>query len=364
MAEAPSSAIPKAVSRAGIAIVVGGALIQLLLGIYYLGMAHSPKPDHLPVGIVAAGAQSQQLVAQLEADGKFAVEEYADADALVAAIEKREAYGGVVIDGSDYRLYVASAASPAVATVLTNTYTAEYRSAIDDQVTALTEAGDPVPPDVVAQLTAAPQIVDVVPLPADDSSGSSLGFIIQALSLGGSIASVALGRLGQRTERSLWRGVGHAALLVLYALLSAGVALVAMSVYGIGEGASYWSLFGGLALTSLALTASIAACVVLFGPSGTLLGGLYFVFGLIISGASIAPEMLPSAGRVIGQLLPPGAAATLTRDGLYFPEASTTGPLVVLSAFAAVGLAVVLVVNAVAVQGPIAQRARIPRQRA
>lgn len=361
MADA-SGSIPKAVSRAGIAIIIGGALIQLLLGIYYLGMAHSPKPDHLPVGLVADDAQSRQLVAQLEADGKFSVEEYDDADALLAAIEKRDAYGGVVIDADGYQLYVASAASPAVATILRNTYTSEYRAYVDDQVATLAEAGDPVPPDVVAQLTAAPQIVDVVPLPADDSSGSSLGFIIQALSLGGSIASIALGRLGQRTERSLWRGVGHAALLVLYALLSAGVALVAMSVYGVGEGASYWSLFGGLALTSLALTASIAACVVLVGSAGTLLGGLYFVFGLIISGASIAPEMLPSAGRVVGQLLPPGAAATVTRDALYFPDASTGGPLLVLAVFAVVGLAVVLSVNAVAVQGPIAHKARLPRK--
>lgn len=51
----------------------------------------------------------------------------------------------------------------------------------------------------------------------------------------------------------------------------------------------------------------------LVGPAGTLLGAVYFTLGLIISGASIAPEMLPSGGRLVGQLLPPGAGASAIR---------------------------------------------------
>jgi hypothetical protein len=58
--------------------------------------------------------------------------------------------------------------------------------------------------------------------------------------------------------------------------------------------------------------------------------------------------MLPTAGRVVGQLLPPGAGATVVRDAMYFPDASTTEPFVVLGLFAGIGLLVVLVKNAVA----------------
>ncbi|GAA4809909.1 ABC transporter permease [Nocardioides caeni] len=345
----------RTLSRLGLLIAVAGALIQLLLGVYYLAMAHSPSPHELPVGIVGTAEQQAQLRDRLEANDDFVVEEYDDAAALTQAIERREAYGGVVFDGDSPTLHIASAASPAVANLFRNQFTAAYQDQVDQQVAALRDAGQPVPAEQVAALTAAPPVVDVVPLPEEDSAGSSLGFVIQALCLGGSIASLALGRLRSRTERSTLRGVGHAGLLVVYALASAGVALLAMRLFGVGDGADHLTLFGGLALISLAITASTAASVAVFGALGSLIGALYFTLGLIISGSSIAPEMLPPLGRTIGQLLPPGAGATVARDALYFPDASTSGPFVVLGAFAAIGLLVVLVVNA------SANRTRFPR---
>jgi hypothetical protein len=322
--ERPSARI---IRRYGLAIALAGAAIQLLLGVYYLAMAHAPQPHDLPVGLVAAKQQAAAITDQLESEGQFEVEDYGNARELTAAIERRDAYGGVVIARGKPTLYVASAASPAVANLLKASYSQVYYEKLG------TKAGPP-------------KVVDVVPLPADDSAGSSLGFLIQALALGGSVASLALGRLGKLTERSAKRGLGHAGLLVLYAVLSGGVALAAMTLFGVGKGADHFSLFWGFALISLAITASTAACVALFGPAGALVGGLYFTLGLIISGSSIAPEMLPTAGRVIGQLLPPGAGATVVRDSLYFPDASTAGAFVVLGVFAGVGLLVVLLKNA------------------
>lgn len=348
---------PRNVSGLGIAIVLGGALIQLLLGVYYLSMAHSPKPHDLPIGIVASAEQQAQIVPELEADGQFVVDEYDDADSLVQAIKKRDAYGGVVLDGANHTLYIASAASPAVANILRSTYTGAHGDEVADTVKEVTEAGTPVDAATVLRVTTPATITDVVPLPADDSAGSSLSFIIQALVLGGSIASIALGRLGKITERSMARGIGHAALLILYAALSAGVGLLAMTLFGVSAGADRWELFGGLALASLAITASVAAVVALIGPAGTLLGGLYFTLGLIISGASIAPEMLPGGSRVIGQVLPPGAGATVVRDSLYFPDAATGGPFVVLGLFAGIGLLVVLLTNALDYRRPFERKA-------
>lgn len=342
----------RTLSRFGLAIAFAGGLIQFLLGAYYLAMAHSPQPHDLPVGIVATAEQQAQIVPQLEADGSFAVEEYADAGALVTAIKERKAYGGAVLDGPHHTLYVASAASPAVANLLRSSYTKAHGDQVAASVQQATAAGTPVDTATVQRLTTPPTITDVVPLPKDDSAGSSLSFIIQTLALGGSIASIALGRLGKITERSLVRGVGHAALLLLYAALSAGVAVIAMGLFGVSTGADHWSLFGGLALTSLAITASVAAAVALVGPAGTLVGGLYFTLGLIISGASIAPEMLPTGGRLVGQLLPPGAGATVVRDSLYFPDARTAPAFVVLALFAGVGLLVVLATNAVDYRRP------------
>ncbi|TCJ30646.1 ABC transporter permease [Nocardioides jejuensis] len=353
-----NTAVPTArkISTLGLAIAFGGAVVQLLLGIYYLSMAHAPQPHSLPIGIVASAEQRAQIEPRLEAGDQFKVEAYRDANSLIAAIKKRDAYGGAVLDGDNHTLYVASAASPAVANILK----AAYNSAHGDQVAATVEAlakqGRSVDIATVQRVAAPSTIVDVVPLPKDDSNGGSLGFIIQALTLGGSIASVALGRLGKLTERSMGRGVRHAAVLVLYAALSAGVALAAMSIFGVGDGAATWALFGGLSLASLAITASVAGVVALVGPAGTLLGGLYFSLGIIISGASIAPELLPDGGRLAGQLLPPGAGATVVRDSLYFPDATTVGAFVVLGCFAGAGLLVVLLTNALDYRRPFERR--------
>ncbi|MGN6162114.1 MAG: ABC transporter permease [Marmoricola sp.] len=343
------------VSRLGIAIAVVGALIQLVLGLYYLAMAHSPHPHDLPVGLVSSPAQRAQLTPRLEEGHQFKVKSYPDAAALTKAIKDRSAYGGVVFTGNTPTLSIASAAAPSVANLLRTSFTAAYQQSLAQQIARISKAGKPVPAQTAAALATPPKIQDVVPLPKDDSAGSSLSFIIQAICLGGSIASLALGRLGGLTDRSLLRGVGHAALLIVYALASAGVALAAMAAFGVGSGASHGTLFWGLALVSLAVTASIAAAVALFGSAGTLLGGLYFTLGLIISGASIAPEMLPHAGNAIGKVLPPGAGATVVRDALYFPDASTGGPFVVLGIYAGLGLLIVLVTNAVRRQTVVAQ---------
>lgn len=354
----PSSAAPstRRISTLGLAIAFGGAVVQLLLGIYYLSMAHAPQPHSLPIGIVATAEQRAQIEPRLEADDQFEVEAYGDKDSLIAAIKKREAYGGAVLDGDDHTLYVASAASPAVANLLRNVYNGAHSDQVAGTVQRLVEAGKKVDVATVQRVAAPSKVVDVVPLPADDSNGGSLGFVIQALTLGGSIASIALGRLGKLTDRSMARGLQHAAVLVLYAGLSALVALAAMAMFGVGDGAATWSLFGGLSLASLAITASVAGVVALVGPAGTLLGGLYFSLGIIISGASIAPELLPDAGRFVGQLLPPGAGATVARDSLYFPDATTTGAFVALACFAAGGLLVILLTNAFDYQRPFERR--------
>jgi hypothetical protein len=348
MAQTSETADARTISRYGLVIAGVGIGVQLLLCVYYLAMAHSPQPHDLPVGVVGSAQQRALVTDRLEQGGDFKVETYSGAAALTRAIKERDAYGGVVFQGRVPTLYVASAAGPSVANLFRKSFTEAYEKELGKQVRQIVAAGRPVPAATASRLAAPPAVEDVVPLPADDSAGSSLGFVIQALCLGGSIASLALGRLGRLTRRSTGRGVAHAALLVVYALGSGAVALLAMALFGVGDDARHLTLFGGLALISLAVTASTAACVALIGPAGSLVGGLYFTVGLVISGSSIVPEMLPPLGKAIGQLLPPGAGATVARDATYFPDASTAGPFVVLGLYSVVGLVVILLTNAAA----------------
>ncbi|MEU4691021.1 hypothetical protein [Actinoplanes sp. NPDC023714] len=327
--------------RFALAVCVIGMLVQLLLTAYYLGMGHKAAPHRLPVGLVATGEPAEQVRTMLEAEDKFAVRDFGSVDALTTAIRERDVYGGVDLTEDTPMLYVASAAGASAATLLRATYTSVMQQQTAKQLAALAEVS-------VAQaeaLITPPPVTDVVPLPADDVNGVSLGFLTQALSLGGSIASMGLGRLIPKARRSWKRGVLHLSLLILYAIGSAAAVLWSMSWFNVGEGANQTEMLLIFSLISLAITGSTAGAVALIGPAGALVGIFYFTIGTVISGASILPEFLPTFGRRLGENLPTGAGVQAVRDNLYFPDAPIGGHLLVLALYATIGCLVVLITN-------------------
>lgn len=331
-----------------VVLVVIGAGVQLLLSVYYLGAAHSPRPRDLPVGYISPPDTAAQVARTIDDGGLFTGRPFATTAAMIAAIERKDVYGGVDVSASPPSLYVATAAGPSAATALRTAFRAVVEQQVADRVAELVAAGTSVPPATVTALTTPATEVDVVPLPPADRAGSSLGLLLQALALGATIASLGLGRIGAGRRRSLRRGVVHVGTLVVYAVVSAAAVLAAARLFGVTPRDSNGRLFLDFSLVSLAITGSVAGIVSLAGPSGALVGTLYFVVGLVVSGAGIPPDFLPGWAHVVGQLLPTGAGATAIRDSLYFPAASIAGPLAVLSAYAAAGLVVVLLTNTAA----------------
>ncbi|GIE30050.1 hypothetical protein Ait01nite_030950 [Actinoplanes italicus] len=331
--------------RFATAVCAVGVLVQLLLTAYYLGMGHRAAPHDLPVGLIAGAGQRGSITATLEENGAFAVADYDSAEALVTAIKRRDVYGGVDVTGDEPMLYVAGAAGASASSLLRSTYNNVMQQQKAQQLTATARGGDTVGVTVAESLIAAPKVTDVVPLPADDVNGVSLGFLTQALSLGGTIASMGLGRLIPRTRRSWRRGVAHLATLILYAVGSAAAVLWSMSWFGVGEGADQVEMLLIFSLISLAVTGSTAGAVALVGPAGALVGAFYFTIGTVISGASILPEFLPAFGRELGEHLPTGAGVEAVRDNLYFPDAHIGGHLTVLVLYAAIGCLIVLITN-------------------
>lgn len=331
--------------RFALVVCLVGVAVQLALTAYYLGMGHKATPHDVPVGLIAPAAKRAAIVDLLERDGVFDVHSYANAADLQTGIKRREVYGGVDASAAQPHLYLAGAAGPAAANLLRSTYTAVTGQQAAEQLSALAQQGGTVTIAQAQALVIPPPVSDIVPLPADDVSGASLGFLTQALALGGTIASIGLGRLIPRTRRSWKRGIGHLATLIVYALGSAAVVLWSMGWFGVGVGANHWALLGIFALVSLAITASTAGAVALFGPGGALVGALYFTVGTVISGASILPEFLPAFGRVLGENLPTGAGVQAVRDNLYFPDAPIGSHLLVLALYAGLGCLLVLVTN-------------------
>lgn len=331
--------------RFALAVCVIGVLVQLGLTAYYLGMGHRAQPHHVPVGLVSPPAKRAAVINLLAQNDHFKVTDYATADDLMIAIKRRDVYGGVDVTGSRPHLYVASAAGVAAATLLRTTYTGVVQQQTAATLAGLAEDGAEMPVAQAQQLNTPPQITDVVPLPTDDVNGVSLGFLTQALALGGTIASMGLGRLIPRTRRSWKRGLAHLSILILYAVGSAAVILWSMTWFGVGTTADRGEMLGIFSLISLAITASTAGAVALLGPAGALVGAMYFTLGTVISGASILPEFLPAFGRHVGENLPTGAGVQAVRDDLYFPAAPIGEHLTILGLYAGIGAVVVLVTN-------------------
>jgi hypothetical protein len=331
--------------RYALALSILGVVVQIVLSAYYLGVGHAPKPRNLPVGFIGTRAQQQQVASQLASGDAFAVTVYASPQRLTAAIRRKKAYGGLDVSDPQPHLYIASAAGPTAASLMRTAFTAAVQRLTREQVDQLTRQGQPVPAATVKELTAPPQITDVVPLPPNDRNGASIGFLVQALALGGTVASTGLGRLISMTRRSYRRGIGHVMTLIVYAAASAAAVLWVMTWFGVGANADYGALYFEFFLVSLAITASTAGAVALVGSAGAALGLVYFTFGVVVSGASIPPEFLPSVWRWFGQALPTGSGASAVRDSLYFTDAPIGGPILILSTYVVIGLGVVLVTN-------------------
>ena len=246
-------------------------------------------PRDLPVGVVGA----QQL------PGEFEVHRYANEAAAREAISEREVYGALAGD----KVLVASAASPAVAQMLTH-------------------AAGTRP------------VEDVVPAqPASNALAASVLPLVLAGILTGVFAALA--------ATGFWRRTG---LLVAGSVLTGlGATLIVQTWLGV-VGGEWWTNAAALSLTVVAIAAAVNGLEALLGKAGVLAGALTMIFvGNPFSGVATSPEMLPSGAGTLGQLLPPGAGGNLLRSTGFFDGAAAGGHVAVLAAWALAGLALLAV---------------------
>jgi hypothetical protein len=135
--------------------------------------------------------------------------------------------------------------------------------------------------------------------------------------------------------RPAWRQL--LTIAVICALTALAAYLIAQGYLGAlpGQHLETWAV---LALMMYALASTVASLVALIGPPGMGLGALVLVFvGNPFSGSSSAPELLPKAVAEIGQLLPPGAGASLLRETAYFHGHGPVAHLAVLIGWSVFG---------------------------
>jgi len=299
------------------ALVVLVVTVQALLVALFAWPAIKTAPRDLPVIVAAPGPAAAALSERLNSarPGAFRVTTVADQAAADAALRERRAYAAFILGPGGPMLHVTSAASPVVAQLLTQ------------QVQALGASGDskPIP------------VVDVVATDPDDPRGAGFASGFLPLVLTSMAAGVLLAVVvGSRAAR--FAGIGVFAAL-------AGLAGAAVLQYGLGVlPGPYLANAAVVGLLALAVSSAVAGLGALLGTAGIGLGVLLvFFLGNPLSAVASAPELLPTPWGQLGQLLPPGAGGTLLRSTAYFQGAGGTAAAWTLTAWAVVGLVLVLV---------------------
>lgn len=302
------------------AVVTLLTVVLTVLLIAFAWPATRSAPRDLPIAIAAPAPVAAQITTALNGamPGAFELKTEADRDAAVEAIKDREVYGAIVVGAKGPEVLTASAASPAVAQILTQLATRLGRQ----------QPGTVIP------------VTDVVPVPADDPRGAGLAAGALPLVLGGILAAVGLTQLVGAGARRI---VGALAFSVTGAL-----ALTAVLQYWLGSlGGNYWANASIIAFSVAAISVTLLGLEWLLGAPGLGLGaGVMMLLGNPLSGLASAPEMLPSGWGTFGQYLPPGAAGTALRSVSFFDGAGAGRSLLVLTAWLAFGLLLVAIASA------------------
>ena len=309
------------------AAVIIPALVAAVALSAFAWSAARLAPRGVPVGVAGTAQVAGAIGHRLDgAGGKFDVHSYGSETAAETAIRHREIYGAFVAGPGGLTVLTAPAASPAVATLLTK---------VGEEAGQHAAAGRSIPV----------RVVDVVPADPSDPQGIVLDSAFLPLVIIGSLGGVMTWVAGRDGRMA---GYPQAAVLLVKS------ALIGLVVVGIVQGwlgvipGDWLTNAAVIGLTVIAISSTVCGLGALLGPAGVALGGLLMVFvGNPFSGVSSAPQLLPSPAGTLGQILPPGAGASLLRSAAFFHGYGSGSHLVVLAIWAGCGLTVVMASQAV-----------------
>jgi hypothetical protein len=286
--------------RPPLAAILVVPLVAALVLTLFAWPAAKVGPRDLDVGVAGPPALEQQLA---QAGDRFDVHRYADEAAAREAIKDREIYGAFVATASGPKVLTASAASPAVAQLLTH----GAEGAKVEDVVAATPAGNGLAASVLPLVLA----------------GILTGVLSAAMGVG------AWRRAGVIVTGSVL--TGYAGALIVQSWLDV-------------VGGDFWANGAVLSLTVMAIAATVSGLEAVLGKAGVALGALTMIFiGNPFSGVATSPDMLPSGAGTLGQLLPPGAGGNLLRSTGFFDGAAAGGHIAVLVVWTLAGFALVAI---------------------
>ncbi|MFJ8299630.1 DUF3533 domain-containing protein [Streptomyces sp. NPDC094447] len=319
--------LKSAVTPRAALLVIGVFALQLLFITSYVGALHHPQPRDVPFGVVAPQRVSAQLVGELDRLPGSPLDARAVADAATARnqILNRDIDGALVVDpaGRTDTLLVASGGG----TVLSSTLQA-----------MLTR--------VEASQDRAVRTVDVAPASPEDFDGLSAFYLVVGWCVGGYICAAILAISAGSRPANRERAIIRLGVLAVYSVLGGlGGAIIVGPILGALPG-SVAALWGLGTLVVFAVGAATLALQSVFGIVGIGLAILLIVVaGNPSAGGAFPLPMLPPFWNAIGPALPPGAGTWAARSIAYFKGNDMTASMLVLSAWAVVGVVVTLVMS-------------------
>jgi len=283
-----------------IALVIVAAFISC-----YVGLARAAKPHQLPVAVVGNQLSSQVQVALGDS---IAVHPETDIAAADHALKHRDVIAVLTMQGThNLSLTVAGANGLSTTNALENLVSA-YAHGADKTMT----------------------VTDGVPLSHYDSRGLAGFYVAFGVTLSGFV--LAQNILGLSKSLHLRHR------FTVMAAFSAVAGLIGATLAGPILGAvpaPFIPLAATLAMLAGAAAFTTKLLGTFFGSVGIPLSTLLLLtVGNSTSGASIGENLLPSAARLLSDILPPGAAVRAITDLSYFDGAHAVIPLLTLGAWA------------------------------
>ena len=288
-----------------------GALVLVgLLATSFVGSGVKASPRGVPVAVTGGAAAAQAVAAVLDqrAPGGFDVVPAADQRAARELVLDRTVYGALVTKGPEVaQVMIATTDSPAVAQILTQ---------------------------LARQLGGTP-VTDLAPAPAADPRGAGLAGGALPITISGILVGMILVFLvGSRRGQV----VGSLVLGGLFGAVLLGVIRGAYSALDGSAVAEWAAISAGVATIAIVLV----GCYRLTGRIGLIAAELTLIIvGNPWSAATSAPELLPEPWSTLGHRMPLGATVDIVRGVTGFNGAAISGSVLALSAWAALGLAMV-----------------------
>lgn len=311
-------------NRKIVGALIGLAGLIVLISLAFVLPLKSSGPHDLPIGVAGPAAsttQIEQAITSQSPEG-FDFRTYDSAGELRTAITERKVVGGIAITPTGPTMLVTSAGGAQIAQTLRGVATA-----------------------ISAQAGAEVPVEDVVPTTTEDPQAAGIAGLALPLVIGGMIPAIVFLRLIPGKPHH--QAAAAAGLAVLSGL---GLGLVLRFVVGTIDG-NVIPVSLGIALGMSAISLTLIGLAGNIGMAGFGIGAVTMMLvGNPLSGIASSAYWLPPGWSELGQLLPPGASATLLRSFAFFDGHGGGTAIVVLVAWVAVGSGLVLIARRRAVK--------------